>query len=87
MDRCDKIAAGVLFATVMGLMFLLGAASQALYNRHTVRKMGLVIIELETKADEYKTAWKECLDLNDLLIEDNDRIEQRCNEQIEKIAC
>lgn len=87
MDKCDKIAAGVLFAIMMGLIFIFGAMSQALYNSHTVRKMGLVIIELENKADEYKTAWKECLDLNDLLIEDNDRIKQRCDEQIEKIAC
>lgn len=87
MDKCDKIAAGVLFVIMMGLMFVLGATSQALYNRHTVRKMGLVIIELENKVEEYKTAWKECLDLNDLLIEDNDRIKQRCDEQIEKIAC
>lgn len=87
MNKCDKIVAGVLFIIMMGLMFVLGAASQELYNRHTVRKMGLVIIELENKAEEYKTAWKECLDLNDLLFEDNDRIKKRCDKQIEKIAC
>ncbi|MBS7401755.1 MAG: hypothetical protein KIG16_04545 [Eubacteriales bacterium] len=87
MDKCDKIAAGVLIVIMMGLMFIFGAMSQSIYNRHTIHKMGLVIIELENKAVEYKTEWKACLDLNDLLIEDNDRIKQRCDEQIEKIAC
>ena len=68
-------------------MFVFGAISQKIYNRHTVHKMGLVIIELESKAAEYKTEWEACLDLNDLLIEDNMKSKQRCDEQIEKIAC
>ena len=87
MDKCDKIAAGVLFAIMMGLMFILGAASQSIYNRHTIHKMGLVIIELENTVAEYKTEWKACLDLNNLLIEDNMKSKQRCDEQIEKIVC
>lgn len=52
MDRCDKIAAGVLVVIMMGLMFIFGAMSQTIYNCHTVHKMGLVIIELENKCDE-----------------------------------
>ena len=52
MDRCDKIAAGVLVVIMMGLMFVFGAMSQTIYNHHTVHKMGLVIIKLENKCDE-----------------------------------
>lgn len=87
MDKYDKFAAGVLVVITMGLMFIFGAISQSIYNRHTVRKMGLIVIELENKVAEYKTEWKACLDLNDLLIEDNMKSKQRCDEQIEKIAC
>ena len=86
MDKCDKIAAGVLIVIMMGLMLIFGAMSQSIYNYHTIHKMGLVIIELENKVAEYKTEWKSCLDLNDLLIEDNTKIKQHCDEQIEKIA-
>lgn len=87
MDKYDKFAAGVLVVITMGLMFIFGAISQTIYNNHTVRKMGLIVIELENKVAEYKTEWKACLDLNDLLIEDNMKSKQRCDEQIEKIAC
>lgn len=87
MDKCNKIAAGILVIIMMGLMFVLGAASQALYNRYTLRKMGLAVIELENTVEAYKTACKECLDLNYLLIEYNIRSKQQCDEQIEKIAC
>lgn len=87
MDKYDKFAAGVLVVITMGLMFIFGAISQTIYNRHTVRKMGLIVIELENKVAEYKTEWKACLDLNDLLIEDNMKSKQRCDEQIKKIAC
>lgn len=87
MDKYDKFAAGVLVVIIMGLMFIFGAISQTIYNRHTFHKMGLIIVELENKAEEYKTEWKTCLDLNDSLIEDNAKIKQQCDEQIEKIAC
>lgn len=55
MDKCDKIAAGILIVIMMGLMFIFGAMSQSIYNRHTIHKMGLIIIELENKVAEYKT--------------------------------
>ena len=87
MDKYYKFAAGVLVVITTGLMFIFGAISQTIYNRHTVHKMGLIVIELENKVAEYKTEWKACLDLNDLLIEDNIKSKQRCDEQIEKIAC
>lgn len=86
MDRTELVA-GILAVIMMGLMFVLGAASQALYNRHTLHKMGLAVIELENTVEEYKTACKECLDLNYLLIEYNIGSKQQCDEQIEKIAC
>ena len=87
MDRWDKMAGGILVVIMMGLMFIFGAASQTMYNRHTIHKMASAIIKLENTVEEYKTACKECLDLNYLLIEYNARSKQQCDEQIEKIAC
>lgn len=87
MDKYDKFAAGFLAVMTLVLMFIFGAISQSIYTHHTVHKMGLIVIELENKVAEYKTEWKACLDLNDLLIEDNMKNKQRCDEQIEKIAC
>lgn len=59
MDKGDKIAVGILVVIVMGLMFVFGAISQTIYNRHTVRKMGLIIIELNNKVEDYKIESKQ----------------------------
>ena len=40
-------------------MFVFGAISQKIYNRHTVHKMGLIIIELNNKVEDYKIESKQ----------------------------
>ena len=62
MDKGDKIAVGILVVIVRGLMFVFGAISQTIYNRHTFHKMGLIIIELNNKVEDYKTESKQWCD-------------------------
>ena len=62
MDKGDKIAVGILVVIVMGLMFVFGAISQTIYKRHTFHKMGLIIIELNNKVEDYKTESKQWCD-------------------------
>lgn len=59
MDKGYKIAISILVVIIMGLMFVFGAISQTIYNRHTIHKMGLIVIELNNKVEDYKTESKQ----------------------------